>query len=451
MKFFLRCLCVVVILTTLLSGLPRSVFAKEVPIYVVIDGERIEFDINPVVEKGSTFVQFRPLFEELGYVIEWDGNAKTITSIKEGSTILLTVNSNKALVNGKEFTLQTGVKTINGTTFVPLRFIAEASGAMVASNFNSITKTVYIFTDISNFLINAVMLGDYEKASEWLKKGANPNYADRHGVSAMLMADTNYKLMKLLLENGGDVNKEFSSNGFTGKTLNFAVNTRYEDERVIKMLVEGGGDLTYKDSDGDTAYDKAIKKTGITQETLSILSNSKTFDNAQGLQEYLRKKYPVIHTKLADVRLDITVEQNDRTSKAYDYYINFKYNTMNFNQVINSYRNSIKYAEQGVEDADLSVKQLKEFIEGAARDIILKLPNKKIKGNTEYSWYTYPNIRKELNIITENNWINYESIIPIDKTKNEATISIEYTLLDYKDTLVSDFQWMPIFDGLRRY
>jgi hypothetical protein len=97
-------------------------------IRVFLDGEEIIFHQQPVLKDGSTTVEFRPIFEKLGLHVEWDGVTKTVSGTKEGLSLKLTLGQTNAVVNGSDFKLPTAPFLNKGYTFVPLRFVGEATG-----------------------------------------------------------------------------------------------------------------------------------------------------------------------------------------------------------------------------------------------------------------------------------------------------------------------------------
>ncbi len=97
-----------------------------IPVYV--DDRRVYFDVNPIRTNGSLLVQFRPLFERLGLSVGWDGNTGTVTGEKEGIAIKLQIGSAEAWAGGRSITLAAAPELVNGSTFVPLRFVGEALG-----------------------------------------------------------------------------------------------------------------------------------------------------------------------------------------------------------------------------------------------------------------------------------------------------------------------------------
>ncbi|HIW33527.1 MAG TPA: hypothetical protein IAA29_12150 [Candidatus Paenibacillus intestinavium] len=111
-----------------LNGEYTSSAAKEIHVY--FEGKQLTFDdTDPMMIDSRTMVPFRKIFETLGFDVEWIGG-KTQKAIgkKAGLTIELTINSNKAVVNGKTIELDVPAQLHQGRTLVPLRFLSENSG-----------------------------------------------------------------------------------------------------------------------------------------------------------------------------------------------------------------------------------------------------------------------------------------------------------------------------------
>lgn len=111
-------------------------------ITVMVNEERVLFDHSPIVEAGTTLVQFRPLFEKLGFTIRWDNEAKTIEAEKESLRITLQVDNLNANLNGSPYVLPAVPMNVEGSIFVPLRFVGEASKYDVT--WESSSKTIYL-------------------------------------------------------------------------------------------------------------------------------------------------------------------------------------------------------------------------------------------------------------------------------------------------------------------
>lgn len=99
---------------------------------MLVDGEEIKFGANgPRSINGRTMVPFRPLFEALGASVEYDLVHKVVTADKEDIKIELTIGDKIAKRNGAEITMANAPVLFKGTTFVPLRFVAESLEANV--------------------------------------------------------------------------------------------------------------------------------------------------------------------------------------------------------------------------------------------------------------------------------------------------------------------------------
>lgn len=112
------------------------------PISVILNGRSLNFNVKPYIEKGTTMVPMRAIFEALGANVDYDKYTKKITAQKGDTVIELAAGSNSAVINGKLHTLSVLVANRNGSTMIPLRFVSEALGADVG--WNADTKTVTI-------------------------------------------------------------------------------------------------------------------------------------------------------------------------------------------------------------------------------------------------------------------------------------------------------------------
>lgn len=118
-----------------------SVVSADTSMKVFLNNKEITFTVAPTLINNRTMVQVRPLFEALGLQVNYDNKTKTITGIKEKKRITLQLDNNKANINGSEYILDVPAKSINGSTMVPLRFIAESIKAKIEVKENSIFIT----------------------------------------------------------------------------------------------------------------------------------------------------------------------------------------------------------------------------------------------------------------------------------------------------------------------
>lgn len=105
-------------------------------IYLLLDGESGSDSgaTHPYIdESGVTMVPARFLAERLGADVKWDEATKSIyvSDAYAGTDIEIALDSTTVYINGKQKTLVSPAVLKEGTTFVPLRFIAEALHAKV--------------------------------------------------------------------------------------------------------------------------------------------------------------------------------------------------------------------------------------------------------------------------------------------------------------------------------
>ncbi|NOU86025.1 hypothetical protein GC102_09580 [Paenibacillus sp. LMG 31460] len=140
-------ICSLLFVILLLSVYPaaKTNAADEPPLKVFVDTARISFQVDPLLTDGTTLVQFRPLFEAMGMDVKWDEAQRLVTGSKSGLKIELRIDESHATVNGKKVELSQGARILNGSTMVPLRFIGEATGALV--HWDPVNREISIVTE----------------------------------------------------------------------------------------------------------------------------------------------------------------------------------------------------------------------------------------------------------------------------------------------------------------
>ena len=113
-------------------------------ITVLLNGETLPTSTPPMETDGHVMVAMRDIFEALQATIEWNDATQTVTATLGETEIQLTIGEDHALLDGRTVPLDAPAVVTNGTTMVPLRFVAEATGADV--RWNGTTRTVSIAT-----------------------------------------------------------------------------------------------------------------------------------------------------------------------------------------------------------------------------------------------------------------------------------------------------------------
>ncbi|MEW9701052.1 copper amine oxidase N-terminal domain-containing protein [Paenibacillus sp. SI8] len=125
-----------------------KVTKKEIHLQLQNSGSESSEAPQPFINAdNTTMVPVRFISEQLGAEVKWNGELKqvTIADALSGTTIVLTLGSQAATVNGTSEQLESAAALHNGSTFVPIRFIAENLGSKVG--FDDATRTVTIKRD----------------------------------------------------------------------------------------------------------------------------------------------------------------------------------------------------------------------------------------------------------------------------------------------------------------
>ncbi|WP_166240308.1 copper amine oxidase N-terminal domain-containing protein [Paenibacillus turpanensis] len=98
---------------------------------IVLDGTFLSLNQEPVIVNDFTLLPFRGLLESMQASVEWDPTRRVVTATKGEVHIELTLDDKIAIVNGRKLQLNVPPQLINGSTYIPARFVAEALGAKV--------------------------------------------------------------------------------------------------------------------------------------------------------------------------------------------------------------------------------------------------------------------------------------------------------------------------------
>lgn len=141
-----------VLLSSFMLGLPLSAQAAEprgkaaqtqsaynYNVKVSINGKIKSFKNKPMIYNNITYVPISEFGKAFGAKVWWNGTSKTVGIEGNGKSIAFVRGSVSARVNGAHRAMPVSI-SIGGTTYVPLRFIAENLGYKVT--LHSSTKTV---------------------------------------------------------------------------------------------------------------------------------------------------------------------------------------------------------------------------------------------------------------------------------------------------------------------
>jgi hypothetical protein len=111
------------------------------------DSSYESYSMLPYIDRGVTMVPVRFISEQLDANVSFDPDTQEVTIMDEArnTIVVLTLQSNIALLNSKTVKLDSAVRNRDGTTYVPLKFIANSLGAEVL--WDKEIKTITITRD----------------------------------------------------------------------------------------------------------------------------------------------------------------------------------------------------------------------------------------------------------------------------------------------------------------
>ena len=113
--------------------LPSMVLAKgPAHINIYVNGrELLTEDVMPVIRHDRTYLPLRAVTEELGYTVKWDQVKKEITLTKDNEAVVMTIGKKSYRQNGKDMPMDAVPYLEKDRTFIPARYLGEATGLPV--------------------------------------------------------------------------------------------------------------------------------------------------------------------------------------------------------------------------------------------------------------------------------------------------------------------------------
>lgn len=126
-------------------------------------GEKRELLLAPKVVEGRTYLPLRFVGEEiLQAQVEWLPETQEVRVTKDGREVVLSTKEAKAFVNGEEVAIEAIPIVENGTTLLPLRFMAEQFELLI--EYDAPTRTISIEKPIE--VPNTPPIAQFEFVSE---------------------------------------------------------------------------------------------------------------------------------------------------------------------------------------------------------------------------------------------------------------------------------------------
>ncbi|MDQ0875841.1 alpha-tubulin suppressor-like RCC1 family protein [Paenibacillus sp. V4I3] len=237
---------ILLVLIILLGFFPitKSQAAETRPISVLMNGNDVQFENPTIVEDGSVLVPMRGIFEEVGATVRWFAETQTVEVQLGGIKLTYTIGEVVVYKNNSEFRLETPGRIVNGTTLLPVRFLAEAIGAEVGWNEDARTVTI-VFSVKRNILVEQVMDGLYLTIR--YNDGAEKGEADTvrlAGIAPIHNGQEATAYIRSLLQDDPKVSMEIRGERDRNKHLHAAV--YLEDGAFLnaKLVEEGYAEIS---------------------------------------------------------------------------------------------------------------------------------------------------------------------------------------------------------------
>lgn len=214
------------VLATSISTMASTSVNSNVKLY--INDVRVELSNKPVIDNGFTYIPLRALSDGLGMSVQWNASTKSATIKHNLDTIEIRQGSSLANKNNIVVDFKTPVKTINGSIYVPLKFLSNVLGAEL--NYSSADKTVYIKSD--DLVVSKDIIYSTEAKAEPVSKYGK-------AFTGRLSKDVNEKPFSEVTIVGRD---KFDSVEFMGYTI---VDISQDKDKIYYKYIQRDSSKTY--------------------------------------------------------------------------------------------------------------------------------------------------------------------------------------------------------------
>lgn len=118
--------------------------ASQNPPRLVVNGRMVQTDIAPRIIQGTTLVPIRFIAQALGANLTWQPAGREAVIDYEGQRVVVQAGAETLVAGNRSIRTHVPVQVIQGRTMVPLRVVAEAFGADV--RWDPQARTIYIRT-----------------------------------------------------------------------------------------------------------------------------------------------------------------------------------------------------------------------------------------------------------------------------------------------------------------
>jgi hypothetical protein len=213
-------------------------------IKVLVNDFYVMSDVSQFTESDRIFVPIRFVAEELGYIVEWNGEKQEVNMTKEDKVVKLTIGSKNVFVNGEENLLEVPAKLKQSRTFVEYKAISHLFGESVGYNPDVDDEfigswsgqTMTIGTDDyyeKNFVVERIRTNEYLFKSTSIKENGSELKVESYAFYNPLTKTMKLNESHVTTSATGDFNSKWFGNewSFELKELNYFEKT--DDAKVF--------------------------------------------------------------------------------------------------------------------------------------------------------------------------------------------------------------------------
>lgn len=243
-----------------------------------------------------------------------------------------------------------------------------------------------------------IAMGNQERVEEFIDKNYDINLPNEMGITPLITAIyfKNYDIVRLLVENGADVNYIYKKNNFS--PLIFACNAR--DEKIIELLLYYEADVHVKDVNGYDCLQHLISK-GL----------------PPALETYNHHVIPELHWLFKN-HYD-SRNRKEQNLKSIDLLIDYGID-INYINKLDGLSKSVNALSILLEESSGNERAIKKLIEKGALKKVYEIDPEKIYGYQELSMSDFP-ITKPLAYVYYCQYINLINKFNITVEVDEKT------------------------------
>ncbi len=250
--------------------------SQVMPVNLAVSGRYLPSDVPAMAISGRTLVPVRLISEQLSAAVDWNQADNTVTISQRGQTIVLTIGSSSALVNGQPTSVPDNVSvtlvTYEGVarTMVPVRFVVENLNAAVDY-------------DAARHIVNITPPLNYDDYEEEEPPVVEP---EPEPIPPPGLDENGRMLRRVVVDPGhGGTDPGTNGSGFEEKDLNLAVSLK------LQTALENAGFAVIM-ARSDDSYLGLLERAALTVEEdapvfVSIHCNSAAnIPSANGIETY---------------------------------------------------------------------------------------------------------------------------------------------------------------------